>query len=63
MKVERELLLPRSKQEDCLRVLKNAGATPRQMIWYGLLIFAMPSMIRSLAWLALGCVYFGVLIK
>jgi hypothetical protein len=65
MKVEKEspLRLPISKQEDCLRELKNAGATPREMIAYGLLIFAMPSMVRSLAWLVLGCLYFGALNK
>lgn len=59
------LALPMSKQEDCLRELKNAGASPVHMILYGLLNFAMPSMFRALMWgaVVLGSAYFGVLNK
>ncbi len=60
-----KLTLPLSKQEDCLRELKNAGATPIHMIVYGLLNFAIPSMFRALMWAAVGVgtAYFGVLSK
>ena len=60
-----QLALPVSKQEDCLRELKNAGATPIHMIVYSWLNFAMPSMFRNLMWAAviLGTAYFGVLNK
>ncbi len=54
-----------SNQEDCLRELKDAGATPVHMILYGLLNFAMPSMFRYLmvAVATVGAAYFGVLSK
>jgi hypothetical protein len=50
-----------SKQEDCLRELKDAGASPIHMIMYGLLNFTMPSMFRYLmvAVVSLGAAYFG----
>lgn len=59
------LALSISKQDDCLRELKNAGASPVHMIMYGWLNFAMPSMFRSLMWavVIVGSAYFGVFPK
>lgn len=37
-----------STQEDCLRQLVAAGSTPKQMTWYNVLNFTLPSMWRSL---------------
>jgi hypothetical protein len=52
-----------SKQEDCLRELKAAGAKPWHLIAYGWLNFAVPSMFRSLmgALVVLGTAYIGVM--
>lgn len=57
--------LPLSKQEDCLRELKDAGATPEHMIKYSWRNFTIPSMFRSLMWatVILGTAYAGVLSK
>jgi hypothetical protein len=59
------LALPVSKQEDCLRELKSAGATPVHMILYSVLNFAMPSMFRNLMWAAVtvGLAYLGAINK
>lgn len=57
--------LPITRQEDCLRELKSAGATPVHMILYSVLNFAMPSMFRSLMWALVFIIpaYFGAFAK
>ncbi|RYH43093.1 MAG: hypothetical protein EON54_17415 [Alcaligenaceae bacterium] len=58
-------LLSRSKQEDCLRELKDAGGKPWHLIVYGWLNFAMPSMFNRLcgAIVVLGMFYIGAVHK
>lgn len=42
-----QVILPISTQEDCLKQLKAAGASPTQMLC-GMLIFVTPSIFRSI---------------
>jgi hypothetical protein len=48
-------------QVDCLKQLKAAGATPREMTIYGLVNFAIPSMWKSLMAAIVAVVLYGVL--
>ena len=48
-------------QVDCLKQLKAAGATPREMTIYGLVNFAIPSMWKSLMAAVVAVILYGVL--
>lgn len=55
-----QVILAISKQEDCLKQLKAAGASPAQMLC-GMLIFITPSIFRSVTTaLVLMGIFFGV---